>query len=618
MTVDTCFDEVVRGCQRQHGKGCWLHPSLVEAFRKLHTPHSYGAVDCDPKRPAQRDRPRNDETIASTNEMGACPNTAGHSFTADAESTFPAFGATCVTLKGCCSLEKHEGTGVVMHNDAACKRGMGMTRSSAFEEGYTSTRTQSPHPSSRPSAESSQSDGNLGDGPDLEAKLRESTRLMLKSSRASHKDKGRVRFHSFELWSEGKLVAGELGYSFGACYTSISGFYLLPSSGTVQCIATARILQRSGVRCWDLGMELPYKLHLGARCIPRREFLRTLAEVRDIVLPASLHARRVWVPELLGKGPSCAARPALRAVEASCADAKLPQRLGVEVIIADANKLQRSMTNPIKPHGPSPTEGAKERSRGSQPSLAFRGNGGTFGACKPLCLDADRRIVNGRHDGEVTCEATGTLTRPAPAAQTTFFSYSPFHSSSFHANVTGARSFFTLRSHNAAPAPPTHSRSASSTALSSKETGRDADCAVGRPDDVPVGPSPIPCRDATLHVLPASSALTSASTSALEWSDSSEVDQPSTSSMLSSGGSAPNNTCTLMQTTLPDGACDSNRGPNSLSKLGHTVSSTLTAVSNCSTVREAMRKGGWDRSWSQPWASHLAPLDMVLVSVGSR
>ena len=88
--------------------------------------------------------------------------------------------------------------------------------------------------------------------------------------------------HTFECRDAktGALVAGELGYACGDVYTSLSGFSKAPSAGTVQCAATAKRLQLSGYSLWDLGMELPYKLAMGAKSMPRLDFLKRLQKGR--------------------------------------------------------------------------------------------------------------------------------------------------------------------------------------------------------------------------------------------------------------------------------------------------------------------------------------------------
>ncbi|KAJ8609965.1 hypothetical protein CTAYLR_008085 [Chrysophaeum taylorii] len=110
-----------------------------------------------------------------------------------------------------------------------------------------------------------------------------------------------VRVHTFECWRDDTLVAGELGYACGNVYTSLSGFSNFPSAGSVQCAATANWLRLSGYVLWDLGMELPYKIAMGATNMPRQEFLRivTTARARGDTVPilgastSALNARDV-------------------------------------------------------------------------------------------------------------------------------------------------------------------------------------------------------------------------------------------------------------------------------------------------------------------------------------
>lgn len=91
-----------------------------------------------------------------------------------------------------------------------------------------------------------------------------------------------VRLYSIEVWNEeDDLVAGEIGYSVGAMYTSLTGFSIQDSSGSVQLAALGRLLQQNQFEVWDLGMDMAYKQRLGCQLMPREQFVQTVRNVRE-------------------------------------------------------------------------------------------------------------------------------------------------------------------------------------------------------------------------------------------------------------------------------------------------------------------------------------------------
>lgn len=102
------------------------------------------------------------------------------------------------------------------------------------------------------------------------------------------------KVQSIELFdSKGNLLAGELGYSIGSIYTSLSGFTDKEKGpggcGILQMVLLAHKLEESGFAFWNLGHpHMEYKNRIGAVNLDRSEFLERWKQNRDST-PVSLN-----------------------------------------------------------------------------------------------------------------------------------------------------------------------------------------------------------------------------------------------------------------------------------------------------------------------------------------
>lgn len=87
--------------------------------------------------------------------------------------------------------------------------------------------------------------------------------------------------HSIEVWDGGLLVGGVYGVAVGGLFSGESMFSRSDDASKVALVALAAQLRARGVSAIDCQVPNPHLTTLGARPVPRAEFLRLLATQPD-------------------------------------------------------------------------------------------------------------------------------------------------------------------------------------------------------------------------------------------------------------------------------------------------------------------------------------------------
>ena len=87
--------------------------------------------------------------------------------------------------------------------------------------------------------------------------------------------------HSFETWQEGRLVGGLYGVMIGRMFYGESMFSTETDASKVALVSLVEELRRRDMPLIDCQQRTPLLASLGAREIPRREFLRRVAALVD-------------------------------------------------------------------------------------------------------------------------------------------------------------------------------------------------------------------------------------------------------------------------------------------------------------------------------------------------
>ena len=99
--------------------------------------------------------------------------------------------------------------------------------------------------------------------------------------------------HSLEVWAGGELVGGLYGVAVGGVFTGESMFHRAPDASKAALADLADRMLEAGGRLIDVQVVTPHLRSLGAREIPRAEFLALLGRVRDERVTLATDRRRI-------------------------------------------------------------------------------------------------------------------------------------------------------------------------------------------------------------------------------------------------------------------------------------------------------------------------------------
>jgi leucyl/phenylalanyl-tRNA--protein transferase len=91
--------------------------------------------------------------------------------------------------------------------------------------------------------------------------------------------------HSVECWRDGQLAGGLYGVALGRIFFGESMFTRVTDASKVAFVHLVRELERRGFRLIDCQVHTAHLASLGAETLPRREFVRILAQSCDTGAP---------------------------------------------------------------------------------------------------------------------------------------------------------------------------------------------------------------------------------------------------------------------------------------------------------------------------------------------